>query len=315
MDENKLNETITLSETVNTKESYNNLIQKDDDYKIIDVKNVWQIRPSFVDSEKLWNLFKDNNYVSVGFSDINLNLDLSSFNSSDDIFDKVKNNLNDEKIKKECVEIYNFINKINIGDVIVFTPEKNIIYGIGIVESDYISPMNSDSLFYANFTHSRKINWIFTNKIEIDKYTLYNKNVETINCKTWNRIILKYMDNNTKNYIFNKLVSFYRNEWKYENINSFNFYKKYSDIFNHRLNEIINDVKNNIIDVDRIFNEIIAPKDLLFSEPTQNLKNYLMKHEKFNFDEKKNKRYCYKFILSYLIYLKQKQMKIHYEML
>lgn len=41
MDENKLNETITLSETVNTKESYNNLIQKDDDYKIIDVKNVW----------------------------------------------------------------------------------------------------------------------------------------------------------------------------------------------------------------------------------------------------------------------------------
>lgn len=289
MDENKLNETITLSETVNTKESYNNLIQKDDDYKIIDVKNVWQIRPSFVDSEKLWNLFKDNNYVSVGFSDINLNLDLSSFNSSDDIFDKVKNNLNDEKIKKECVEIYNFINKINIGDVIVFTPEKNIIYGIGIVESDYISPMNSDSLFYANFTHSRKINWIFTNKIEIDKYTLYNKNVETINCKTWNRIILKYMDNNTKNYIFNKLVSFYRNEWKYENINSFNFYKKYSDIFNHRLNEIINDVKNNIIDVDRIFNEIIAPKDLLFSEPTQNLKNYLMKHEKFNFDEKKIK--------------------------
>lgn len=112
MDENKLNETITLSETVNTKESYNNLIQKDDDYKIIDVKNVWQIRPSFVNSEKLWNLFKDNNYVSVGFSDINLNLDLSSFNSSDDIFDKVKNNLNDEKIKKECVEIYNFINKL-----------------------------------------------------------------------------------------------------------------------------------------------------------------------------------------------------------
>ena len=79
-------------------------------------------------------------------------------------------------LARECRELYAFstTNDTTIAgrsymvyQEPVFTPEKNIIYGIGIVESDYISPMNSDSLFYANFIHSRKINWIFTKSISI----------------------------------------------------------------------------------------------------------------------------------------------------
>ena len=101
-----------------------------DKHDEINVNKVWQIRPRQDVSKKLWNHFRENNYISIGFSDINLNTDLSTFNSFEDIFDNVKSSLNDDNIKEECSLIFDFINKINIGDIVVVTPGNKIVYGI-----------------------------------------------------------------------------------------------------------------------------------------------------------------------------------------
>lgn len=267
-----------------------------DKHDEINVNKVWQIRPRQDVSKKLWNHFRENNYISIGFSDINLNTDLSTFNSFEDIFDNVKSSLNDDNIKEECSLIFDFINKINIGDIVVVTPGNKIVYGIGVVESDYIPPKKSNITFCGNYTHSRQIKWIYTNKVQVDKITFSSKYFDEINNTKWNRIILKYMDYPLKVNLFNKLVSSYRNEWKYHDKDSFNFYQKYADMFNHRLNEIINDLNKDIVDIDRIFDEIIAPKDLLFSEPVYNLKNYLIKNSNFNYTEEKVKSIAIKYI-------------------
>ena len=181
----------------------------------IKVKNVWQIKLDDLNSDYIWKHFTENNYYSVGFSDVNLNIDLSKYKSPDEIFEKLEKSRNDNKINEECSTAYTFINEIKIGDIIVVSPAKNIVCGIGIVISDYIPPKKSNIPFYANLIHSRKIRWLYTNVVDLEKGIISNKNIEKIEADNWNKIILKYMDPNTKISFLNKLITSYRDENKY----------------------------------------------------------------------------------------------------
>ena len=241
----------------------------------IEVKNVWQIKLNNINFEYVWKHFTDNNYFAVGFSDVNLNLDLSKFISSEEIYEKFESSRDDKKIKEECLTAYTFINDIKIGDILVISPEKNMVCGIGIVESDYIAPKKSNIPFYANLIHSRKIRWLYTSIREFEKNIISSKNIEILEAKKWNKVILSYMDKEITLNLLNKWIASYRKEWGYDEYAATNFYKNVSDSFNKNLDEILSDIDNGILDVDRIYEDIILPKNTIFKDGITSLKSIL----------------------------------------
>ncbi len=244
------------------------------DIKRINVKKVWQIRDTNL-NKNIWNHFLDYDYYSMGFFSVDLNIDLSKFNSSEEIFKKLEETRTNASIKEECHNIYTFINDMKKGDIIVISPEKNLVYGIGIIVSDYISPKKSNVPLYYNLVHSRKVKWLYKNSMEVEKYTFSNKTIDTIKAEKWNKIILSYTDKDIKQKFLKLLINNYK-ETDGHDFTSDNYYKQVSDNFNKNLDEIIIDVNNGVVDVDRIIDEIILPKDTIFKEPIGSLKAIFM---------------------------------------
>lgn len=249
--------------------------QQTNNIERIIVENVWQIKLDNLNFEYIWKHFTENHYFAVGLSDVNLNLDLSKYVSSEEIYNKVESSRNDRKIKEDCSTVYTFIKEIKIGDILVVSPDKNMVCGIGVVESDYIPPKKSDIPFYANLIHSRKIRWLYTYNVEVEKKIISNKNIQKLEANKWNKIILSYIDKNTAINILNNLINNYRKDFDYDDYSATNHYKTVSNSFNKHLNEIILDIEKGNLDIDRIYDDIILPRDTIFKDGIQSLKSIL----------------------------------------
>ena len=241
----------------------------------IKVENVWQIKLDNLNFEYIWKHFTDNNYFAVGLSDVNLNLDLSKFTSSEEIYNKVESSRHDKKIKEDCSTVYTFINDIKIGDILVVSPEKNIVCGIGVVESDYIPPKKSNIPFYANLIHSRKIRWLYTYNVKVEKKIISSKNIQKLEANKWNKIILSYVDKDIAINVLNNLLNQYRKDFEYDDNAATNYYNSIGDSFNKNLDEILLDIENGNIDIDRIYDDIVLPRNTIFKDGIQSLQSIL----------------------------------------
>jgi len=122
--------------------------------------SIWIISPG--EEASIWNECRDENYIAIGWDNININ-----------------NFLSKEEIKKELVNLYkeiksntkkhNFLWKfgkqIKKGDIVIARNGQSIIVGVGLITSKYIAPND-----YINprknreYKQIREVNWLNTSE-------------------------------------------------------------------------------------------------------------------------------------------------------
>jgi MoxR-like ATPase len=180
--------------------------------KHLEEPKIWKITPGEGEvRDTLWNLFKKDNTIGIGWFDNKV--DYSNFKSIDDVKKKLFEYSGERKDSSGKM-IWDFINTIKIGDIIVANAGYKEVLGIGVIESEYISPNNpknpvlssKNPELYQDYVHFRKVNWVLTDEIKFNSQTFDQKTITQIHEEKWNKIKKGYINKN-ENYlkIFNKL--------------------------------------------------------------------------------------------------------------
>lgn len=122
------------------------------------MKNVWKIRPG--EDGRLWNVFKKNNCIGIGWGDKDYSIYKSLKDVKEDRYEKMSAN-----------SIWNFYSSIKIGDWVVAPKGNDSVLGIGIIISDYIGPEHPENPIHERpeieFEHQRKVKWLITEELPI----------------------------------------------------------------------------------------------------------------------------------------------------
>lgn len=167
-------------------------------------QRIWKITPGEGDKrEMLWENFKEDKVIGIGW--IGDSVNYSDFNSLDD----VKNELVKFYSKPKEVSakmIWNFTKIIKENDIIVANAGVKNVIGIGVIESDYISPENpinpaqdiKRARIYENYVHFRKVKWYITDIIEFDRQFFDLKAITELNVDKWDEIKNLYIKKSSK---------------------------------------------------------------------------------------------------------------------
>jgi 5-methylcytosine-specific restriction protein B len=118
--------------------------------------NIWIIAPGELAS--IWDECKDNEYIAIGWDEINAN----NYNTLEDLKKDLIDKYDDITTNtKKHNYIWNFGKNIKKGDIVVARNGKTKIIGIGEIVSDYISPQEADNpRKEKKYQQVRYVNWI-----------------------------------------------------------------------------------------------------------------------------------------------------------
>lgn len=155
--------------------------------------NKWFIRPG--EGARLWEEFKKNNCIAIGWEDKSY-LRYSSL-------EEIKN---DGHEKNDANAIWDFSRNLRIGDIVVAIAKKNTVLGVGVIESEYIDPEDSDNP-QIEYGHVRFVKWIVTDSLEGLSYDFATKTITALNDdKKWEEIKNGYIQKDERyKTIFSKL--------------------------------------------------------------------------------------------------------------
>ena len=108
--------------------SYNAWIEKKKKTK----RKVWLYQPG--EQATYWQDCIDNQIMVIGWDKLG---DLTNCNDYDYIYEQIKINYNEENPKNAKCAIGDFVNEINIGDIVIVKKGLNKLLGYGEVTSDY----------------------------------------------------------------------------------------------------------------------------------------------------------------------------------
>lgn len=121
-------------------------------------RNYWRIGTSD-GSNSFWNLMKTENKICIGWNEIG-DLNEVEIKSKNDVIYLMRNEgfypEDNRTLSRKSGEIFNFLNDIKIGDVILAQDGTSVL-GIGIVTDEYIYEAKD------GFSHQRPIEWKITN--------------------------------------------------------------------------------------------------------------------------------------------------------
>lgn len=165
---------------------------------------IWKITPGEGDKrEELWELFRKNQCIGIGWIDNNVNY--SNFESVEDVNNELIKYYGESK-KASAQMIWDFTNTITKGDIVVANSGMKSIIGVGTVESDYISPKNSENPLskiegykYPDYLHIRKVDWKITDEIEFKENIFDQKTLTEIHEPKWAQIKRFYIRKNHDN--------------------------------------------------------------------------------------------------------------------
>ncbi len=202
--------------------------------------------------------------------------------------------------------IWNFTNKIQIGDLFVVNHGFDNIFGIGIITSDYIPPKETDLKNDYLLDHKRKVKWLTTEEFFIKKSFFTRRTLYKLSLDKWNQIIDTYsnahdeINKNILAYLYDSFESECLNSDKgQENLKEIqikseevsNNYKKIlqdkndgKDVTNDVLNHLIN-INNNIFITDKDSQQISKenyPESRLKSISTEYVNVLEKLNNKFN---------------------------------
>lgn len=132
----------------------------DTEEPLIDTRNeikYWLYAPG--ESSSFWDEFYTNNIIGIGWDDMG---DLEQYKSKDSMKTKMKELYGEDySYMNQALATWQFVNEMQIGDIVYVKKGIYKIIGRGIVESNYIYDSSRNE-----YTHTRKMNW--TNNGEWD---------------------------------------------------------------------------------------------------------------------------------------------------
>lgn len=132
---------------------------EDEKRKRKDSKHYWLYSPG--ENAHLWDEFYQNGIMGLGWDEIG---DLSKFQNRDEIKKALVDTYGGTGSKKNNVSANDdFLNKINVGDVVIAKKGRGELLGYGIVTSDYIYDKNRK-----NYQKTRQIDWKLKGNWKVD---------------------------------------------------------------------------------------------------------------------------------------------------
>lgn len=246
----------------------------------INMKNrrVWKIASG--DSKiasKEWTNFKNGNYVGIGFNNSFDCDDFSVFKNMEELEDKF---IGDNKNSHDVYQVWNFVNKIKIGDIVIINKGLSEVYGIGIVESDYIAPAES-KIDNSPLNHIRKVKWICTEPFKVIERLFSRQTIYEIKENRYFKIIHHYYNQFPK--LRDKLFSLYMDEFSefLDNNDGKKHMKRYeseSNDFKKNFLKIRRNIDRGIDQTDEILSNLISPKATMFTFIHDNKKFFKAKY-------------------------------------
>ena len=114
-------------------------------------KHYWVL--SAGEKAKLWEDFKENSIIAIGWDDWELG-DLKEYNDRQNLADKIATIDNQTSNKNNVLCLWQFANDIQIGDVVYIKDGRTKLLGRGIVKSDYKYDSNRET-----YKHIRNVEW------------------------------------------------------------------------------------------------------------------------------------------------------------
>lgn len=114
-------------------------------------KHYWVL--SAGEKAKLWEDFKENSIIAIGWDDWELG-DLKEYNDRQNLADKIAIIDNQTSNKNNVLCLWQFANDIQIGDVVYIKDGRTKLLGRGIVKSDYKYDSNRET-----YKHIRNVEW------------------------------------------------------------------------------------------------------------------------------------------------------------
>lgn len=114
-------------------------------------KHYWVL--SAGEKAKLWEDFKENSIIAIGWDDWELG-DLKKYNDRQNLADKIATIDNQTSNKNNVLCLWQFANNIQIGDVVYIKDGRTKLLGRGIVKSDYKYDSNRET-----YKHIRNVEW------------------------------------------------------------------------------------------------------------------------------------------------------------
>lgn len=109
------------------------------------------------ESSRLWEGFYEEGIMAIGWDEIG---DLSDYADRDEMITAMKEKIADEKsYKNDSLATWQFVNTMNIGDIVYVKKGMSKVVGRGVIKSEYIYDATRDE-----YKNTRKIEW--TNKGE-----------------------------------------------------------------------------------------------------------------------------------------------------
>lgn len=149
----ELSEIIKLNERGNN--MYSNSMQRFiefNEYEENTNKNIkyWLFAPG--EKAFAWDEFYNNNFMALGWDKLG---DLSSYKNKKEIYNSLFKHYGGEGDKKNDVAAnFDFLNEMNIGDIIIVKTARNRLLGYGVVSSDYYFDNTRD-----DYKQCRKVDW------------------------------------------------------------------------------------------------------------------------------------------------------------
>lgn len=165
---------------------------------------IWKITPGEGPiRETLWDLFVNNNVIGIGwFGD---KIDYLNFKTQEDVKKELSQFYN-KSMDLSAKMIWDFVNSIKIGDIIVANSGYKGVLGIGMVESGYIGPNNQQNPaknpiqqeLFQDYVHFRKIKWLINDKITFSSQVFDQRTLSPINGDKWKKIKEAYIKKSQK---------------------------------------------------------------------------------------------------------------------
>ena len=141
--------------------------------------SIWVIAPG--ENAEIWEECKNNGYIAIGWDKINV----KNYTNKSDLKKALIEEYGVKKNTRKDTFLWDFVNAINIGDIVVARKGRRSIIGIGEIISDYISP-NDDENPRKNkvYKQVRKVKWFDTEEYSVEDKMLSMDTISKVNSRS-----------------------------------------------------------------------------------------------------------------------------------
>ena len=244
--------------------------------EIIDNQNrrIWKVQPGN-DYEKGWEYFYEDGYIAIDYTYGDKDVDFSEFKTKSEIKHFIAKK--DPKLKKIVSHnfVWNFVNEMKIGDIVIANFGQSKFVGIGVITSDFIPQTKNDYNNELGLRDIRKVKWIWDMPIYMGEYFFHQNTVEEMSNLKWNMILCSLARENED--ICSRLL-----EYLYGSF--YDSYLSSLDNKNHNINySDVDDLINSIILFSYLFDEKVDVETIEKSFILDNEKIHKFKDDLYDF--------------------------------